>query len=155
MKLVITTQHVENYGAHDWDGKGECPQYWKFKGGETYVVRNITPDQAEKILKNGIPHLSKLIEFKNEYFQEYILGWDLLDDCEEECEHWVTPWDLEYNSREGWVAHKDTPRSEYWEQNVKSKFESYIMLPEGKQGEYDCTYFYNNGKQFNLNTGAL
>ena len=22
MKLVIQTQHKENYGAHDWDGKG-------------------------------------------------------------------------------------------------------------------------------------
>ena len=38
MKLVIHTQFKENYGAHDWDGKGECPQYWKFKGGSTYVV---------------------------------------------------------------------------------------------------------------------
>ena len=41
MKLVITTQHKENYGAHDWDGKGECPQYWKFKGGDTYVVSGL------------------------------------------------------------------------------------------------------------------
>ena len=37
MKLVIHTQFKENYGAHDWDGR-ECPQYWKFKGGSTYVV---------------------------------------------------------------------------------------------------------------------
>jgi hypothetical protein len=36
MKLHITTQYMENYGAHDWDGVGECPQYWKFKGGEDY-----------------------------------------------------------------------------------------------------------------------
>jgi len=33
MLLVITTQLQENYGAHDWDGQGACPQYWKFKGG--------------------------------------------------------------------------------------------------------------------------
>jgi hypothetical protein len=32
MKLMITTQIQENYGAHDWDGVGACPQYWKFKG---------------------------------------------------------------------------------------------------------------------------
>ena len=38
MRLVIHTQYRENYGAHDWDGKGECPQYWKLKGGSTYVV---------------------------------------------------------------------------------------------------------------------
>ena len=37
-KLLITTQVYENYGAHDWDGRGECPQYWKAKGGNDYVV---------------------------------------------------------------------------------------------------------------------
>ena len=37
MKLLITTQNYENYGAHDWDGVGECPQYWKAKGGSDYV----------------------------------------------------------------------------------------------------------------------
>jgi hypothetical protein len=31
MKLLITTQYMENYGAHDWNGEGACPQYWKMK----------------------------------------------------------------------------------------------------------------------------
>ena len=39
MYIVFQTQHRENYGAHDWDGKGECPQYWKFKGGDTYIAK--------------------------------------------------------------------------------------------------------------------
>ena len=38
MMLVIQTQTQENYGAHDWDGVGACPQYWKFKGGSEYKV---------------------------------------------------------------------------------------------------------------------
>ena len=38
MKLCITTQYRENYGAHDWDGTGQCDQYWKNKGGEEYFV---------------------------------------------------------------------------------------------------------------------
>jgi hypothetical protein len=42
MMLVIRTQYMENYGAHDWDGQGECPQYWKAKGGSDYVVKNFT-----------------------------------------------------------------------------------------------------------------
>ena len=41
MMLVIDTQYMENYGAHDWDGKGECPQYWKAKGGSEYKVLNV------------------------------------------------------------------------------------------------------------------
>ena len=31
--LVALTQIRENYGAHDWDGKDTCPDYWKMKGG--------------------------------------------------------------------------------------------------------------------------
>ena len=34
-KLLITTQVYENYGSHDWDGEGECPQYWKAKAAAT------------------------------------------------------------------------------------------------------------------------
>jgi hypothetical protein len=41
MKAIIETQYVENYGYHAWDGEGECPQYWKPKGGNTYIVTDI------------------------------------------------------------------------------------------------------------------
>ena len=37
--LVFYTQYRENYGAHDWDGVGDCPQYWKNKGGDAYILR--------------------------------------------------------------------------------------------------------------------
>ena len=50
MMLVIDTQYQENYGAHDWDGVGECPQYWKFKGGSEFKVtgipRNVDVDRV-------------------------------------------------------------------------------------------------------------
>ena len=45
-KLLITTQVYENYGAHDWDGEGQCPQYWKAKGGSDYVVLNVDVNRA-------------------------------------------------------------------------------------------------------------
>ena len=41
MKLVIITQTRENYGAHDWDGNGPVPQYWKNKVGSEYIVDDI------------------------------------------------------------------------------------------------------------------
>jgi hypothetical protein len=44
IRIVFTTQYLENYGAHDWDEVGECPQYWKPKGGSTYIVA-CTPEQ--------------------------------------------------------------------------------------------------------------
>ena len=40
-KLHIQTQVYENYGAHDWDGEGQCPQYWKAKGGNDYMVPKV------------------------------------------------------------------------------------------------------------------
>jgi hypothetical protein len=38
MKLLIETQYYENYAAPDWDGKGACPEYWKPKGGQSFLV---------------------------------------------------------------------------------------------------------------------
>ena len=84
-KLVIHTQYKENYGAHDWDGEGVCPQYWKFKGGDTYVVENLTSTQIQKIVDNGIPTLSKLIEYSNDYAKEYILDWSVEEDSKVVC----------------------------------------------------------------------
>ena len=39
---VVTTQCLENYGAHDEDGKfASGNAYWKFKGGSNYIVSSI------------------------------------------------------------------------------------------------------------------
>ena len=37
--LQITAQYEENYGAHDWNGEGQCPQYWKNKGSQVFTLR--------------------------------------------------------------------------------------------------------------------
>ena len=49
--LVIWTQYRENYGAHTWDGEGDCPQHWKNKGGGTYVFENVTPNKRPRLQK--------------------------------------------------------------------------------------------------------
>ena len=67
MKLVIHTQFKENYGAHTWDGEGECPQYWKFKGGETFVLPGVDTELL-------VPALRDLIEYKDDGSEEYILN---------------------------------------------------------------------------------
>ena len=42
MKYVVTTQHLENYGAHCESGKhAEGHSYWKFKGGSDYIVDGV------------------------------------------------------------------------------------------------------------------
>ncbi len=42
MKFVVKTQYLENYGAHDGEGRFQDGQaYWKFKGGNDYIVSDV------------------------------------------------------------------------------------------------------------------
>jgi hypothetical protein len=74
-KLLITTQVYENYGAHDWDGVGECPQYWKAKGGNDYVVKKFK--DLNKVTET-VMALRGQIEQDNEGFRETIIGWEIV-----------------------------------------------------------------------------
>ena len=74
-KLLITTQVYENYGAHDWDGVGQCPQYWKAKGGNDYVVKKFK--DLNKVTET-VMALRGQIEQDNEGFRETIIGWEIV-----------------------------------------------------------------------------
>ena len=75
-KLLITTQVYENYGAHDWDGVGACPQYWKAKGGSDYVVRNINVNKATET----VMAIRDQIEEDTDAFRETIIDWSIVAD---------------------------------------------------------------------------
>ena len=77
-KLLISTQIHENYGAHDWDGEGQCPQYWKAKGGNDYVVKQFKG--GESAATEAIMGLRSQIECNNNGFQETIIGWEIVGD---------------------------------------------------------------------------
>lgn len=77
MMLVISTQCHENYGAHDWDGQGECPQYWKAKGGSEYKVTGVPLNIDYEVV---IDLIRSQIEKSNEYYRETILGWSIESD---------------------------------------------------------------------------
>jgi len=76
LKLLITTQVYENYGAHDWDGVGECPSYWKAKGGSDYVVKNINVNQVTET----VMALREQIEEDNDHYRETIIDFRLVKD---------------------------------------------------------------------------
>lgn len=63
--FVVSTQFLENYGAHDWSGRGECPQRWKPKGGDTYIVTDLVGDRTA---------FEACIEHRSNYSQEYVLS---------------------------------------------------------------------------------
>ena len=76
-KLLITTQVYENYGAHDWDGVGECPQYWKAKGGCDYVVKKFKDINR---VTETVMALRGQIECDDRFYRETIIGWEIVGD---------------------------------------------------------------------------
>lgn len=148
MKLVVYTQIRENYGAHDWDGKGECPQYWKCKGGDVYIVPNLTPTQVLKIKEGGIPNLTLLIESKSAGFEETVVDFAILDDTAKVCAEWETPTDLFYTQGR-WVAMRTTENGEYgyMRKEVLYKTEEYELLKNGERANYHVVYTMRNGQK--------
>ena len=70
-KFVITTQFLENYGAHCEDGKfASGNAYWKMKGGTDYVVSGLDRIQdavafvAAKEMHNSIGAKEFPVEWK-------------------------------------------------------------------------------------------
>ncbi len=80
MKLMITTQVEENYGAHDWDGTGTCPQYWKFKGGNDYSYALGGHLRNSETLSELVQALRGQIEEDSIGYREYIIGWSVESD---------------------------------------------------------------------------
>ena len=73
MQFVITTQFLENYGAHAEDGKfASGNAYWKMKGGSDYLVRDLDRIQdavafvAAIAIENGIGAKEFPVEWKTE-----------------------------------------------------------------------------------------
>ena len=86
MKLVISTQTRENYGAHDWDGNGSVPQYWKNKGGSEYIVDDIEhfvaidDDFFAKNIKSIVyDYIAQKIDQKSDYYEETIINYSIED----------------------------------------------------------------------------
>ena len=73
MNFVISTQVLENYGAHCEDGKFSSQNhYWKMKGGMDYLVKDLDRVQdavafvAAAFSENGLGYKEFSIEWKTE-----------------------------------------------------------------------------------------
>ena len=146
MKLVIVTQIAENYAAHD----GFTGEFrWKFKGGSTYVVDNITPAQKARIESEGIPHLAALIENKNDFRQEYVVSARVVADYAPEGEPWENPFRLRWLDGK-WVASRIFDnKGEYggWMRTeICTKTETYVMDLHGGRLAYEAFYVLTNGR---------
>ena len=94
MKLHITCQYMENYGAHDWDGTGECPQYWKFKGGEDYFYQLGAVEPSAEHIEELVQVLRSRVEWDDVGSRQYIVGYGIVeDDFRTEFERSQLEWD--------------------------------------------------------------
>ncbi len=85
-RTLISTQCLENYGAHTENGKFEDGNaYWKFKGGDRYIISTNSSQVA-----NAVAFLSAYLH-KNQdvYGKEIIVDHEVIcDDWESEEEGW-------------------------------------------------------------------
>lgn len=74
--LFVEFQYRENYGAHTWDGKGECPQHWKNKGGEELIVTDV-PEGVD------LESIIDAVRVDHEWFdvgsEQYVIGYTLVE----------------------------------------------------------------------------
>jgi hypothetical protein len=87
MKFVISTQYLENYGAHSEDGKfSNGNAYWKFKNGTDYIVSGLTRIQdavAFVMAKFGDNDLyGKEFPIKFQTFEQWEDELEAMDDSE-------------------------------------------------------------------------
>lgn len=68
-KLLITTQVLENYGDAD-------KPYWKAKGGDDYVVKNIDLVKFDDVA-HLVDSFRSEVEINTEYYREHIIGWSI------------------------------------------------------------------------------
>jgi hypothetical protein len=147
LKIVIKTQYRENYGSHDWDGVGSCPQYWKNKGGYTYVVEGVSPEKAQELTLEDVKEISSLITYSSNFSEEYIIMHSIQDDDSVICEDWETPIFMSKENN-AWIARSVTKNDEYgyMNQKISEKHESYTMLVGGGRKNYSSSFLLKNGE---------
>jgi hypothetical protein len=70
MLFVISTQTLENYGAHSEDGKfASGNAYWKFKGGTDYIVDGLDREQ------DAVAFVAALCIENNLGYKEFPVEW--------------------------------------------------------------------------------
>jgi len=79
VKYVVHTQAMENYGAHAENGKWQDGNaYWKFKGGDTYIVEGT--ERVQDAVAAVIAYVHQNVAWKEfpVKWEDYTSWWDEL-----------------------------------------------------------------------------
>ncbi len=143
MKIVIQTQFMENYAWNEDGSLGTgTDAYWKYKGGDTYIV-DATVEQAQA--STFWSNLEAHIEYSNDMAQEYILGMEVIDECDFKLEDHIQEWEAPIYltaQDDGFVATKTTENGEfgYMRSEIKTKIETWTVLPENDRDNYTSQF---------------
>lgn len=121
--VQIFTQLRENYGAHDWDGVGNCPQQWKNKSGSVFILG---PDV-------DVDKFKRSIEFADDYFEESVAFVEETTEPYSGLEAWDIPWTVSPSPKGGF----------FMELFQESKFSSFR---KGIKSKKTVTEVDQNGK---------
>jgi len=137
MKLVIHTQHLENYNH-----SGEGEPRWKYKGGETYVM-TVDEAQAYHVYEAGINWMAHCFEENNEGWKEYVISTDIVADGVVDWDEWNQPWMFEIDhANQKMIFSQRQDRDEYcrWDDDIVTRVRTYAKdLKTGKEIEGSWT----------------
>jgi len=150
MKLVIQTQYRENYAAHNEDYvHGVSESYWKFKGGDTFVVSCSLADAQDPDFRQAA---FDAVSYSNEASEEYVLDYNFIDDAEfkisDHVQEWETPTNLWFDG-EHFCADKITHNDEFghMRSEIKGKIESWIITAEDSRAFYQSSFTMEDGSE--------
>ena len=147
MKAIVQTQHMENYGAHDWDGQGECPQGWKYKGGNTYIF-NCTID--DNMNPQWWARVEASCTSKSEYFEEYSVGETVVDDIDFRLTDHIADWDAPYYGtiKEDRISFNRTTKNQPMSgmrAEIAKEFTAYDVMDDGEVIHHGVSFEMING----------
>ena len=136
VKLVINTQHMENYANRDWVDQ------WKPKGGSVYVVT----DKSLLSSAESLEEIRGLIGHSGDYSEEYIRGEELVSADAVVCEHWETLNEI-YRAEDGTYRVKSvTDNREHGSMRHQIAFKTADRPLVTGRGDYTVEYELTNGR---------
>lgn len=122
--LVANTQYRENYGSHDWDGVGVCPQYWKNKGGSSLFVAHLSAEEVIAASEDELFNMAynSFDAYSTDYAEEFVIGYTVM--TQEEFNAYSTDFYKFLNlDGDGWKAVKAAKAANDAEMDLYLKYE--------------------------------
>jgi hypothetical protein len=122
-RLLAVTQVYENY---NWDDPEGAP-YWKAKGGNDFLVAELTLEQAQRgraYLENAVECARPYIEANGPMYREHLIGWELLAPGE------LTEFERQQLEWDGQVAYHPTSVAELQRRARVEQGAATVYLPQ-------------------------